>query len=37
MDELRLDGNTAAGILDEVFALEMTNAEGACANCGVVA
>ena len=36
-DELRLDGNTAAGILGEDFAFEMTNADGACANCGVVA
>jgi hypothetical protein len=33
----RLDGNAAGGILGEVFALEMTNAEGACANCGAVA
>jgi hypothetical protein len=37
MDELRLDGNAAAGILGEVFAFEITNAEGACANCGVIA
>ncbi len=36
-DEQRLDGNAAAGILGEVFAFEMTNAEGACAPCGVVA
>ncbi len=33
----RLDGNAAGGILGEVFAFEMTNAEGACANCGAVA
>jgi Family of unknown function (DUF6510) len=37
MDEQRPAGNAAAGILGEVFAFEMTNAEGACANCGVVA
>jgi Family of unknown function (DUF6510) len=33
----RLDGNAAGGVLSEVFAFEMTNAEGACANCGAVA
>ncbi len=33
----RLDGNAAGGILGEVFAFEMTNAEGACANCGAEA
>ena len=37
MDEQRLDGNAAAGILGEIFAFEMTNAEGACTNCGGVA
>jgi Family of unknown function (DUF6510) len=36
MDEadLRLDGNAAAGLLGEVFAVEMTTAEGTCASCG---
>lgn len=35
MDEL--DGNGAAGILSEVFALELTAARGCCAGCGNVA
>jgi hypothetical protein len=30
----RLDGNAAAGVLAEIFALEMTSAIGTCANCG---
>lgn len=33
-EELRLDGNAAAGILSEVFAAEMTAARGTCASCG---
>ena len=33
----RLDGNAAGGSLGEVFAFEMTNAEGACVSCGAVA
>jgi hypothetical protein len=37
MDEGRLDGNTAGGILGEIFALETTAAEGACDSCGTVA
>jgi hypothetical protein len=37
MDERRLDGNAAGGTLGEVFAVEMTTAEGACNNCGAVA
>ena len=32
--DLRLDGNAAAGLLGEVFAVEMTTAEGTCASCG---
>jgi hypothetical protein len=38
MDEqsLRLDGNAAAGLLQEVFAVEMTAAAGTCAVCGAV-
>jgi hypothetical protein len=34
MDELRLDGNAAAGILGEVFSFEVTTAEYACGGCG---
>ncbi len=34
MDELMLDGNAVAGLLQEVFAVEMTTAIGTCANCG---
>lgn len=34
MDEHRLDGNAAAGILAEIFTFEMTTAHCACANCG---
>ena len=29
-----LDGNAAAGLLREIFAVEMTTALGTCANCG---
>jgi hypothetical protein len=36
MDELRLDGNAIAGLLAEVFAVEMTTARGTCAGCGAV-
>jgi hypothetical protein len=32
-DPLRLDGNSAAGELQEVFAVEMTTASCACATC----
>ena len=34
MDELMLDGNAVAGLLQEVFAVEMTTAFGSCASCG---
>ena len=34
MDELRLDGNAAAGALAEVFSFEVTTAEYACGGCG---
>ena len=34
MDELMLDGNAIAGLLQEVFAVEMTTAVGTCASCG---
>jgi hypothetical protein len=31
---MMLDGNAAAGILSEIFAVEMTNNRVECANCG---
>jgi hypothetical protein len=34
MDALMLDGNAVAGLLQEVFAVEMTTAIGTCDNCG---
>ncbi len=34
MDELRLDGNAAAGTLGEVFSFEVTMSEFACGGCG---
>ncbi len=34
MDELMLDGNAVAGLLQEVFAVEMTTAVGRCNACG---
>jgi len=34
MDELMLDGNAVAGLLQEVFAVEMTTAIGTCGRCG---
>jgi hypothetical protein len=39
MDEapMRLDGNACAGLLAEIFALDLTAARGACASCGAVA
>jgi len=36
MDELMLDGNAAAGLLSDVFAVEMTTAIGICDGCGAV-
>jgi hypothetical protein len=33
-EEVRLDGNAAAGVLSEAFAVEMTSAVGTCAGCG---
>jgi len=36
MDENRLDGNAAAGLLAEIFTLEITTAVAACARCGAV-
>ena len=34
MDALMLDGNAAAGVLQEVFAVEITTARGTCDGCG---
>jgi Family of unknown function (DUF6510) len=34
MDRPILDGNTAAGLLQEVFSVEMTTAIGTCNGCG---
>jgi hypothetical protein len=34
--ELKLDGNAAAGTLEQVFAFEVTGAVGTCAYCGAV-
>jgi hypothetical protein len=34
MDTLMLDGNAVAGLLQEVFAVEMTTAVGTCDGCG---
>ena len=34
MGELMLDGNAIAGLLQEVFAVEMTTAIGTCRGCG---
>ena len=36
MDALKLDGNAAAGLLQEVFALEVTAAAGTCDGCSAV-
>ena len=36
-DALPLDGNAAAGILSEIFALDMTEASVTCGGCGAVA
>ena len=32
-DDQHLDGNAAGGVLGQIFAFEMTNAEVICANC----
>lgn len=34
MDALTLDGNAAAGLLQEIFGAEMTTALGTCDGCG---
>ena len=33
-ESLRLDGNAAAGVLEEIFAFEVTSAQSTCAGCG---
>ena len=33
-NDLRLDGNAAGGLLNEIFPFEMTAAEATCAGCG---
>jgi len=33
-EALRLDGNAAAGMLAEIFAVEITSAQVTCAHCG---
>jgi len=37
VDELKLDGNAAAGLLQQIFAVEVTTATGTCDGCGAVA
>lgn len=34
--DMKLDGNAIGGLLREIFAMEMTTAEGTCASCGAV-
>ena len=36
MDEHRLDGNSAGGLLGEIFAFEMTTTQVTCASCGTL-
>jgi len=36
IDEQRLDGNAAGGVLGQIFAFEMTMAEVICAHCDAV-
>jgi stage V sporulation protein SpoVS len=36
IEERKLDGNAIAGLLREIFAVEMTTAIGTCASCGAV-
>ena len=35
-DSLRLDGNSAAGILSEIFTRDITASRAVCAGCGAV-
>ena len=34
MDSLHLDGNSAAGLLGDIFAVDVTTATASCAGCG---
>ena len=34
--DLKLDGNAIGGLLREIFAMEMTGAEGTCSTCSAV-
>lgn len=34
--DLRLDGNAAGGLLNEIFPFEMTSAEATCIGCGII-
>ena len=34
--DMKLDGNAIAGLLREIFTMEMTTAESTCAGCGKV-
>jgi len=36
LDSLRVDGNAAAGMLREIFALDMTAGQAKCAGCGTM-
>jgi hypothetical protein len=36
-EDLKLDGNAAAGLFRELFAFDVTSARGRCDNCGAVA
>jgi len=35
-EDLKLDGNAVAGVLGEVFALEVTAAQATCAGCAAI-
>lgn len=36
MSDLKVDGNAIAGLLREIFTMEMTSAESTCGGCGTV-
>jgi ribosomal protein S27E len=36
MDEHKLDGNAAGGLLGEIFTFEMTTVQVSCASCGTL-
>ena len=36
-EQLRLDGNAAAGLFRDIFVSDLTSAQGACAACGAIA